>query len=64
MEKIEVDKEMFDTMRCLVVALIDKYCDDKEFILTKEQRKDLAGQIKIQVCRETLENLDDRYYLY
>lgn len=64
LEKIEVDKEMFDTMRCLIVALIDKHCDSKEFILTKEQRKDLVGQIKIKVGREVLDNNDERYYLY
>uniref|UniRef100_A0A6H2A5S5 Uncharacterized protein n=1 Tax=viral metagenome TaxID=1070528 RepID=A0A6H2A5S5_9ZZZZ len=60
----KVDKEFIDTLKCLTVALMDLYCPNKEFILTKEHRKSLVGRINIQVKRETLNNLDDRYYLF
>ena len=62
-KKIEVDKDLYATMRCLIIALMHKYCPDNEFILTREQRKRLISLLSINVHVETLDNLDDKYYL-
>ena len=61
--KIEVDKELYITMKCLIVALMHKYCPDNEFVLTKEQRKKLIGLFSVNVQEEVLDNLDSVYYL-
>lgn len=64
-ETIEVDKELYSTIGCLVIALMDKYCPDGEFIMTKEQRHKLICQSFItRVRRKTMDNLDDLYYIW
>lgn len=62
-ETVIVDKELYSTLRCLVIALMDKYCPNGEFILTKEQRRNLVSRININCYSETLDNLDDRYWI-
>ncbi len=61
--QITVDKELWDTLRCLTISLMDEYCPNKEYILTKEQRRKLVNQFSINVDREVLDNLDERYYI-
>ncbi|HBG21972.1 MAG TPA: hypothetical protein DDW83_01810 [Peptococcaceae bacterium] len=63
-EKIEIDKELYDILRCLVVALMNKYCENETFILTREQRTELVGSISLFVKRELLDNLDEKYSLF
>ena len=62
-ETVTIDKAMYTTIKCLVVALMDKYCPNKEFILTREHRGKLIGRLSVNVYAETLDNLDDKYWI-
>ncbi len=62
-EQITINKDLYITMKCLIAALMDKYCPNKKFILTKEHRFDLMCQMNINVCAKTLDNLDDLYWI-
>jgi hypothetical protein len=62
-ETVEVDKDLYSTLRCLTIALMDKYCPNGEFILTREHRQKLVSRLSINAYCETLDNLDDRYWI-
>ena len=62
-ETVTINKDLYDIMRCLTVALMDKYCPNGEFILTKEHRKSLVDRFQINVQTEIMDNLDARYWI-